>query len=302
MPILALLPCIIRLNSSAFFPQWEDRMQKGLFRYDVTACQTKVLFLTNLCFLMNECIPSYSWTYKNRYTLSSCNHTCLVELLEKRADAIIVQGFDLFCVYFIGYRWSPETMDSLLSLTRAATSKRGQLSLESTRCCSLLMDPNSTLLKLGRKRSSSSLKQARMVKFSSFQMPRLMLPTPLVLLPLMYVLYCFNYISCASHWNLCTQLCSWLYINRSVPLNTGMCFLSLVFLSACHKGLTMKASCWRFTWQQKQGVHTSVWDTIAWGHLLPLITFTSRSDSYTFYDKLIDYNIIYLTGLFLLWC
>jgi len=25
--------------------QWEDRMQKGLFRYDVTACETKVGFV-----------------------------------------------------------------------------------------------------------------------------------------------------------------------------------------------------------------------------------------------------------------
>jgi hypothetical protein len=27
---------------SPFLFQWEDRMQRGLFRYDVTACETKV--------------------------------------------------------------------------------------------------------------------------------------------------------------------------------------------------------------------------------------------------------------------
>lgn len=159
---------------------------------------------------------------------------------------------------------------------RVATWRRDQLSSELIRSSSPLMATSLTSPKLGKRRSSSSLKQVKMVKFSLSLVRPLSLKIRPVLLPSMYALC-----SCALVVlnRLFEQKSYIIYhppFNRSVQLNMDMCCWFLVFWSACHKGLTVKASCLHFTWRQKQGIPTFDWVTTAWVHLLPSITFTSR--------------------------
>ncbi|KAK7860340.1 gdp-l-galactose phosphorylase 1 [Quercus suber] len=180
---------------SLLLGEWEDRVQRGLFRYDVTACETKV-------------IPG--------------QHGFIAQLNEGRH------------------------------------LKKSPLSSVLIRFSSPLMETNSTSLKLGKKRCSSSLRQAKMVKSSSSQTPRLMLRMLRVLLP------------------------------QVSPIEYGHVLLIPRISSACHKGLTVTASCLLFTWRQKLEIHTSGWVITAWVHLPPSTTFTSRK-----------INIFFGTGLLL---
>ncbi len=75
----------------SFFLQWEDRMDKGLFRYDVTACETMVTFLNTHLFTLQPrivvtcfiptCLNS---TYLSRQWISF--HTHLEYLLQYRVE------------------------------------------------------------------------------------------------------------------------------------------------------------------------------------------------------------------------
>ena len=86
----------------------------------------------------------------------------------------MISDFDVFCgEWWFCCRWFLVNMVSLPSLMRVVTSRRDQLSSELTRSFNPLMKTNSTLPKLGKKRSSSNLKLARMDKSSSFQMLQL---------------------------------------------------------------------------------------------------------------------------------
>ncbi|MBA0792240.1 hypothetical protein Gohar_016756 [Gossypium harknessii] len=66
---------------------------------------------------------------------------------------------------------------------RVATLRRGQLSSVLIRFSSPLMGTSSTSPRSGKRRFSSSLKQVKMVKFSSTQVLPLMLRILQVLLP-----------------------------------------------------------------------------------------------------------------------
>lgn len=206
-------------------------------------------------------------------------------------------GFYQFLQY-VWCRWFRVSMVSLPSWMRVAILRRGPPSSALIRFSSPLMVTNSTSLKLGKKRCSSSLRQAKMVKSSSSQTLRLMLRMLLVLLLSMYVTFLmFNSLFL---WDLLELafskiLCCYMQFNRLVLLNTGMCFWSLVFLSACRKGLTVTASCLLFTWQQKLEIHTSGWVITAWVHLPPSTTFTSRYLSSTLAYSM---NLNYMFGSF----
>lgn len=153
-------------------------------------------FLVTLCFKVSKFYPFMAvgrshaertfslWCYRLWNQGLFCFCFCLP--MHTYMDGMI-SDFDVFCgEWWFCCRWFLVNMVSLPSLTRVVTSRRGQLSSELIRSFNPLMKTNSTLPKLGKKRSSSNLKLARMDKSSSFQMLQLMLTILPALLPSMY--------------------------------------------------------------------------------------------------------------------
>lgn len=237
---------------------WIDQSALFLLRVVILLFLVKVLYAFGLCSgriaCREGCSDMMSLPAKPRYFNVSFLFRIVLLCVDRNpwAKSRVLTWWILFRLFRV-------SMVSLPSWMRAAIWRRGQLSSVLTRYYNPLMRASSTSRKLGKKRSSSSLKRAKTVKSSSSQVHPLMLRILQVSLQSMYVvsrLVCY-FVCKKSEEHIFDTFLSYPPFNRSVLSNMDMCCWSLAFWIACHRGLTAEASCLHFTWQQKLAIHTS---------------------------------------------